>query len=226
MSRENEFEVANSFRKREIGAGDRMLINAFGAGVVVDFWTQLALSGYLYHIQIGTENAPVASTTGIDDELAWMLADTTAGITIPALYEVNVATWTTATLVEAMLEVDNAQNRFSSGGTPFTPEPLNNRNYFAASVNGYVGTDIALGSKTAVPGSVELARRVFSEDAVATPTPADFADPVVYSAHSRPLSVSQGVSALVGHHGAVTADVTSYGVLQFANFPAELVPSA
>lgn len=226
MGREDPFEVQNSLRRHEIGGADRALLNAFGAQVVVDFWTQLALSGYLYHMQIGTENAPVNSTAALDDELVWLLVDQTAGVLIPALYEINVANWATGTLAEAMLEVDSAKNRYTSGGTAFVPEPLNNRDYRVFSGDAYVGTDIVAEAKTAVPGSIELARKVFSEDAIATAVGSDFPPAVVYSAQNRPIAVQQGTVSLLGHFGAATADVSGYGVLQFAQIPAELVPTA
>ena len=43
-------------------------------------------------------------------------------------------------------------------------------------------------------------------------------NPVVYSAKNRPLAVVHDAGSLVVHHGATTADVTGYGVIQFAQF--------
>src|SRR3990167_4938928 len=108
MSRDDVFLVRHtSIPAVGESNADRAVINRLGFQVVTDFFTQLILSGFGYHMQIGTEDAPVASTTSIDDQLVWMVADNPDGsAAIPLLYEVNIGNFTTATLVISMLEVD------------------------------------------------------------------------------------------------------------------------
>lgn len=204
---------------------DRAVINRFGFQVVVDLFTQLAISGYTFHMQIGTEDAPVASTTSIDDALVWMLADQSVGSAlIPLLYEVNIDALTTATKIISMLELDKEKARFSSGGTAFTPENLNGSDAFSFSGSAYVGTDITAAAKTAVPDSVELARLVHSEDVIADPGNGLLsARNTIYSVRERPIAVGIDACSLVAHHGAATADVNSYGILQFAQVPKALI---
>lgn len=190
--------------------------NRRGELVVADFWTQMLLDGRLYHVQIGTEDAPVASTTAIDDELVWMLIDQDAGyVTIPFASQITIANWTTATLVGSMLEADFAKARYTSGGTAFVPENMRSDTPFAYQGTAYVGTDITAAAKSAVPNSVEFHRGTLVEDAQATPAAADAAIAMSYSARRDALVAIVGVGSLIVHHGATTADVNSYGYIQF-----------
>lgn len=187
--------------------------------VVIDFWSQLVFDGRVYHIQVGTEDAPVASTAAIDDELVWALVDNVAGsVVIPTNVQVTVANWTTATLVNAMLEADMAKNRYTSGGTAFVPRNLRSDTPYAFSGNAYVGTDVTAAAKSAVPNSVELKRGLVIEDAQSTPAAADASVVFSYSARVDPNVVLVDASSLVLHFGATTADVNGYGSLQFASF--------
>ena len=117
MARDDVFLVRhNSIPAVGESNADRAVMNRFGFQVVTDFFTQLVLSGFGYHMQLGTEDAGVASTTAIDDALASMVADNSAGnAMIPLTYEVTPGVLATATLVQAMLEVDKNKARFSSG---------------------------------------------------------------------------------------------------------------
>ena len=200
------------------------VMNRLGFQVVTDFFTQMILAGFGYHMQIGTEDAGVASTTSIDDQLVWMVADNRAGYAmIPLLYEVNIGVVAGATIILSMLEVDKDKARYSSGGTAFVPANLRTDDPHAAIGTFYVGTDITTGAKTAVPGSVELARKAWLEDALADTLGYPGAwDPVVYSVAKRPPTVLLDASSICCHHGAATADSTDYGVLQFAQFDKSL----
>ena len=220
MSRDDVFLVRNSsIPAISEAVAERAIINRLGMQVVVDFFTQLALSGLTYHVQAGTEDAGVAFTTAMDDALVSLLADNNAGYAlIPLLMEVNPGVLAGATLAQSMLELDMAKKRYSSGGTAFTPRNLHAQ--APASFNGvaYVcgSSDIVAAAKTAVPDSVELARKTYTEDALADTIGYPGAwEPAVYSARLRPLAVTYGVSSLIGHVGSAAADMTGYAVLQF-----------
>lgn len=218
MSRDDPFLVRHSSWPAVGEANaDRAVVNRLGSIVVTDFVTQLILGGWAYMIQLGTEDAPIASTAAIDDELVWAVVDNNVGYaTIPLGAQVVIANWTTATLIGAMLEVDKGKKRYSSGGTAFTPANL--RGDSPRSFNGaaYVGTDITALAKSAVPLSVELRRGILVEDAQATPAAADAAIAFDFDIRRHITAVLVDASSLVLHHGATTADVNSYGNLQFA----------
>lgn len=204
---------------------DQAVINRAGFQVVTDFFTQLVLSGYCYHMQLGTEDAGVASTTAIDDQLASMVADNATGkAMIPLTYEVTPGVQSTATLVQAMLEVDKDKVRYSSGGTAYVPANMRGDDPNAASGSFYVGPDVTIAAKSAVPNTVELARQFFTEDALADTIgyPGGW-NTLVYSARTRQMIVVVDAASIVGHFGAATADVTGYAVLQFAQFDKALV---
>ena len=194
MAREDVFLVRHSSLP-PIGesVAERAIINRIGAQVVVDFLTQLILSGLAYHVQLGTEDAGVTGTVGIDDQLVSLLLDNNAGYAaIPLLYEVNPGVYGAATLGQSMIEVDMAKKRYSSGGTAFTPRNMHGQ--APASWNGvaYVGADVTTAAKTAVPDSVELARKNYTEDALADTIgyPGAWAAEV-YSARNRFLALAQ-----------------------------------
>ena len=203
-----------------IGEGQRDLavVNSMGMMVVIDAIMQLGLSGFTHHIQIGTEDAPVNSTTSIDDALVWMLADQNAGYAMfPLLCELNFDFVDTGVNSDVMLEVDKEKARYSSGGTAFTPENLSGKDQRTFAGSAYVGTDITAAAKSAVPDSIELARRTINEDVVTDPTTGKIGwDPVIYSVRARPLAVGVDASSLLVHFGAGTADLNGYGVLQIA----------
>ena len=225
MSREDIFLV----RQTSIPAvgesvQERAVINRFGFQVVTDFFTQLVLSGLAYHMQIGTEDAGICSTTAMDDALVWMLADNLAGhAMIPLLYEVNIGVLAGATIAMSMLEVDKAKARYSSQGTAFVPANMRSDDPHTAQGVFYTtaaaATGIIAAAKSAVPDSVELARRTWTEDALADTIgyPGTW-DPCVYSIKSRPATVLVDASSILCHNGAASADTTGYGVLQFAQY--------
>lgn len=221
MSRDDVFQVRHSSLPAQAeGTEVPAVINRLGLTVVVDFFTQLALSGLTYHVQMGTEDAGVAFTTSIDDQLVSMLADNNAGYSmIPLLFTVNPGVVAGATLAMAMLEVDMAKLRYSANGTLFVPRNLHAQ--APASFNGvaYVAgsSDITTLAKSAVPDSVELARKDYIEDALANTIGYPGAwDSCVYSVKQRPMVATYGVSSLIGHVGSASADLTGYAVIEMA----------
>ncbi len=231
MAREDPFLVRhNTIPAVAESTAVRAVINRLGVQVVTDFFTQLTLSGFAYHMQAGTENAGDGMTNVIDDVLVAMIADNTAGnAMIPLLYETTPGVVAaTAVLAMAMLEVDKDKARWAddASGTAFTPANLRSDDPNAASGNFRImeGAGVVAAAKSAVPNSVELARKDFLEDALANTIGYPGAwDTVVYSIRTRPMCVLVDASSIVGHFGSATALLTGYCVLQFAQFSKTLV---
>ena len=210
-------QVRDSVGTLVSGSHPEIDLNRMGFQTSMNWVDKLASMGYLYTVTLGTENAPINSTTGIDDQLVWALVDNVAAnVIIPIHFEAHVATWTTATNIEAMIEIDNGKARYSSGGSAFTPINLRTDNPRSSGGAAYVGTDVTTAAKTS-GGSIELARCVISEDAKATAT-ADEKYFVWPAKTSVPVFIV-GVGSLLFHFGAATADVTGYGSMIFAEIP-------
>ena len=198
--------------------------NRRGELVVCDFWTQLVFDGRMFHMQMGTESTPVNSETTVDDQRAWMVVDGTDGWTLlPAIYEVGLAVLAAATVIEAYLEIDRAKIRYSSTGTAYVPENLRtDRPRTSIASAAYVGPDVTVAAKTAVPGSIEIGRHNFIEDAIATATGAETKF-YCLNARERPLPAVVGIGSICCHFGASTADCTGYGCVEWAELPSESV---
>ena len=214
---------STSFPPVDEGGNQKAVVNRMGLTVVVDFFTQMILSGFGYHIQMGTENAGATFTGAIDDQLASLLIDSELGnALIPLLFEVTPGVIAGATLAQAMLELDKDKERENTGGTAFVPENLNgsDANSFTGSAFVAGSSDIVPLAKSAVPASVELARRDFLEDALANTIgyPGVW-DGEVYSVNRRPMAVGLDACSLVGHVGSPSADMTGYAVLQVLQLP-------
>ena len=179
-------------------------------------WKQsYVLSGRAFMVQFGVEDAPVASTGSIDDQLAMATVDVPSGTTIIPLWGQGVVgTWTTGTLINYMIEVDNGKVRRSSGGTAFTPLALRTDALRTSACTAYVAgaSDIVAAAKTSA-GSLEIYREsieVNSGDAAAYWPKMEY-NPVI-----SPVVV--GPASVVVHFGAA-ADLTVYGNLMWAEFP-------
>ena len=228
MARDSIFRV----RSKTIPAvaeanGEDAIVNRFGSQVVTDFYTQLLLSGFCFHMQTGTEDAPSTSNTVIDDAVAVMLADCTSGAIIPLFADVTVSTWGSATTVHAMFEADMDKARYASGGTVYVPEQMNKAANSADAASGTFFTiessNLIAAAKSAVPASVELARIAWSEDAQPATTfaAAATAGSPLFSTQRQTPVVLTNPGSLVVHFGA-SADLTFYASLDFAQFPAAL----
>jgi hypothetical protein len=229
MARDDIFRVRSSaFPAIGEGVGEQAIINKQGIQIVTDYFDQMVLSGRGYHMQVGEESVPVNGTVAIEDTLVTMLADSAAGnVMIPMLYEVNFDLADTALFAESLLEVDKLIIRYSSGGATFVPANLRSDDPNAANGTFKVqsGAGIIAAAKSAVPNSVELARKSYFEDVITDPTTGKMAiNPIVYSVKQRPICVIVDAGSILGHLGAGTADVAGFQVLQFIQFPkAELV---
>ncbi len=229
MAREDVFLVRhNTIPAVSESQAVRAIVNRMGMQIVTDFFTQLTISGFAYHMQAGTEDAGDGMTNVIDDVLVAMIADNTAGnAMIPLLYETTPGVIAdTADLAMAMLEVDKDKARYSSGGTTFVPANLRSDDPNAANGTFSImeGAGIVAAAKSAVPNTVELARKDFLENELADTIgyPGTW-DTVVYSVRTRPMCVLIDASSIVGHFGSAAALMTGYCVLQFAQFDKTLV---
>lgn len=206
------------------GSSDRAIINKFASQVCTDLILQFLLSGYVFHMQTGTEDAPVTTNGPLDDTKPIMVADCTSGAMMAILYEVSLSAHGTSTLIQAMLEADMDKARYSSGGTAFVPEQMNSAATGAAAANGTFyeisGGDITALAKSTVPASIEIARKSLSEDAIGDPAGAQMAIAEVFSIRNRLSPILTNPGSLCGHFGSATADVTGYASLDFAQFPA------
>ena len=225
MAQEIGIVRQNSYQNYSEGQERPARLNRRGELVVTDFFTQCILDGRTFHMQLGTEDAPINTTTSIDDQLSFGVADNPVGYAmIPVYFACSVATWTTATLLNTMLEIDRALARYSSGGTAYVPENLRtDRPRAAVGGSFYVGTDVTVAAKTAVPGSIELWRHTGSEDNVGTSTGAENQNLAQYTAKIHPVAVMVGVSSAVLHFGTASADATGYGLFDFIQLPVESV---
>jgi len=227
MSRDDIFQV----RHQSIPAvgesnTERGILNKFGAQVVVDLYTQWLLSGYCFHMQTGTEDAPITTNGPIDDTKPVIVADNGSGVVVPLFAQVSLSAHGASTLVTSVLEADMDKARWSSGGTVYVPEQMNNAATSAGAANGTFytieGSDVVAAAKSAVPASIELARKVFSEDAIGDPAGAQMGIERLFSARDNfPVAINTPGSLLL-HFGSATADVTGYASLDFAQFPATL----
>ena len=179
-------------------------------------WKQsYVLSGRAFMLQFGTEDAPVASTGSIDDLLAMATVDVPSGTTIIPLWGQGVVgTWTTGSLINYMIEVDNGKVRRASGGTAFNPLSLRTDSLRSSTCTAYVagGSDIVATAKTS-GGSLEIYREsieVNSGDA------ADYWPKMEYNPVIAPVVI--GPASVLVHFGAA-ADLTVYGNLMWAEFP-------
>ena len=201
------------------GSAERAVINKVGAQVVADFYTQLALGGWSYHIQVGALSTAVAGTAALTALIGVGLVDNNAGyVTIPLHVEMHIATYSTATLFLSMLEADMAKKRYTSGGTAITPRNLRGDAPHAFNGAAYNNTGtLVIAAASAAPHTVELARGVGSEDAQPATTFTDRGPHFSWTAGKNGMPVLLvDAASLVMHHGSTTATDTMYGNLQFA----------
>jgi hypothetical protein len=212
----------NSYGNYPEGQERTARINRRGELVVSDFWLQMCLDGRVYGVTLGTEDAPINTTTSIDDQLVWAVSDVPVGsVIIPSVAQAQIGTWTTSTLLNMMLEADTGKVRYSSGGTAFVPINLRADTPRVSRTASYVGTDVTVAAKSSTAagvGSLEF-YRVSAEVNLG-----DAADPFIefrWVARTSPILV--GASSFLFHLGCATADATAYGYYEFAELDTESV---
>ena len=227
MARDDVFLVRHdSWPAVGESTAERAVINRLGAQVVTDFWTQLSLGGWTYHVQVGALSTAVAGTAALTALIGVGVVDNNAGyVTIPISAEMHIATYSTATLFLSMLEADMAKKRYSSGGTAVTPRNLRSdtpRTFNGAAYNN-TGT-LVLAAASAAPHTVELARGVGSEDAQPATTFTDRGPHFRWSVKSNGEPVYLvDAGSIVLHHGSTTATDTMYGNIQIAQVDKAMV---
>ena len=208
-----EYQVATTLRRLSVEDKLRATMNEFGCPVGMDFIDWMVLIGRGYLVQAGTENAPI-DTSPVDDAAVNMLLDIPDGVTaMLAEASTHIVDMTTGTAPEAMIEVDNAKIRYSSGGTAFTPLNLHTGKANASGCNAYVGPDVAAAAKTS-GGSLEIARWTMGNDALATQIGSEN-DNFLWSAKKNIIVIVKGPGSIILHFGSETADVTGYSQMKF-----------
>ncbi len=226
MGRDDPFRVRNTSVIHGEATNSEATLNRSGGLIVTDFYTQLLLSGYCFHMQTGTEDAPITTDALMDDVECIIVADTTSGSLIPLFADVNHSTFAAVTTIHIMLEADMDKVRYASGGQVFVPEQMNGAATSADAAAGSFFTmesaDIVAAAKSAVPASVELARRSLTEDAVSDPATGQMARTPLFSCTSQtPVIISTPGSVLL--HAGASADITAYGSLDFAQLATGLL---
>lgn len=184
-------------------------------------WRQMAvMEGHGYIMQLGDEDAPVDSTTSVDDVLVWATLDVPTGTTIiPISAQVAIATWSTSTLVNFLVEVEDDKIRYDSGGTAFTPLNLNTGSSNASACTAYTMAGAGVVAAAKVSGhSLELFRTSLE---VNWGDAADGIPNMFWNPKVPPTIV--GPASVVLHLGAATADVTAYGNIQWIEQPSTAI---
>ncbi len=207
---------------------DRAIINRIGSIVVTDFYTQLVLSGFGYHMQVGTEDEPVASWVTPDDLDFMLLADNSANYAMmPLLCRVTMEALVDGDSALAYLEVDKLIARYAddASGTAFVPANLRTDDPNSASGTFYtgVGSGGTADAKSAVPNSIELARHLYFEDNVTSSTGAQQVNAPLYAVSRDAPCVILDAGSILLHWGASATPPTGYAILQFAQFSKTLV---
>ena len=189
-----------------------------GAISVIDWKTMLVMEGCGQHLQIGAEDAPVAITASVDDELAFACIDVPTGTTIiPTKVQCQVAVWSTSTLMDFMIEVDkNGVRNDGGGGTQAYPMNLNTASTKKSSTICYIcAADVVPAARTALM-SLELYRESYE---VNIGNAGDWQPEMMYEPAVAPVIVGPG--ALIVHLGATpgNGDATAYMNAEWLEFP-------
>ncbi len=204
---------------------DRAIANRIGSIVVTDFFAQLILSGFAYHMQFGTEDAPQNFWASCDDTDFVLLADNAAGKAMMPLHcRVTLEALSAGNSALAYLEVDKAKVRYSASGTAYVPANLRSDDPHSAEGSFYWGIDSAgtAAAKSAVPDSVELARHLYFENNVATGSGDETENIPLYAVSRDPACAIIGVGSVLLHVGASSLN-TGYATLQFAQFDSGMI---
>lgn len=220
MSREDVFRVRHSsLPPIAEGVAEQGIINRLGMQVVVDFYTQLGLSGLVYLLAMGNEDAGAAFTAAVDDELAALLVDNNAGYALlPLRVEACPGVVAGATLAMGSIVLDTGGKRWASGGTLTVPANLNSQ----SAAGSFAGQAYIAGASDVVPGAKtssvkELSHIDWLEDALANTIGYPGAwQRDVYNVRSAPQAVGHGACSFIAHIGSATADMTGYARAEFA----------
>lgn len=189
-----------------------------GSLATIDWRQVLAFEGNCYMMQIGAEDAPVDGTTAIDDTLVYGVIDVPSGaVAIPLWAQAVVGTWGSSVLLNYMIEIDNAKERYSSGGTKWTPLNIHTGTANSSRCTCYVGADVTTSAKTS-SGSLELYRESIE---VNVGDAADYWPKMEYNPKICP--VVEGPGSIVMHLGSNTGDVGAYANIIWAELDSDSV---
>ena len=211
-------------------------INRRAETVVIDFYTQMVFDGRMFAVQIGTVDAAggVNSTGAAPaDTVVWALTDAATGTTIiPVEAQVAVETWTTALLVNFMLEADMGKVRFSAvgGGGAFTALNMRGDSPRAAASTSFVnlttGAGVTAAAKSTIGGKdgshefYQFASEVnIGDEADAAPNAG--LTWRAKAAGNPPVIVGPG--SFLFHLASASADITATGHYHFIELPTESV---
>ena len=194
-----------------VGEGKSKALRLMRDGSLATFdWKQaFAFEGKCYQMQLGTEDAPIDSTTSIDDALVTGVIDVPEGaVAMPYFAQLVVGVWSASVLLNFMIEIDNAKVRYSSGGTAFTPLNLHTGMPNNSGCKCYVGPDVTTLAKTS-DGSIEAYRESIE---VNVGDAADYWPKMEYIPIVCPIV--EGPASILYHAGA-SGDCTIYGNIKW-----------
>jgi len=190
-----------------------------GSIVTMSQLQALAFEGRCFVAYAGVEDAPIDLETSIDDTTAFLVIDVASGTTVfPYWAQCVMATWSDSTLLNFMIEVDNAAARRSSVGTAFTPLNLRTDNPISSTSTVFRSADadlLTLSAKTA-GGSLELYRESIEVD---TGLAGAYWPKMEYRPEAVPVVI--GPASVIVHFGATVnvTEATGYGSIQWAEVP-------
>lgn len=190
-----------------------------GSLVVCPRMQALVIEGRGFVAYAGTENAPIDIGVALDDTGAMLVVDVVLGTTAYCIFAQGVmAVRQDATLIDFMVEIDNATNRYSTAGTSFTPLNLRTDAPIASTSTVFRSADadvLTLGAKTS-GGSLELYRESMEIDRD------DETTKQVYMTYEpdQPVAVV-GPGAIIVHFGATSGatEPTVYASVQWIEVP-------
>lgn len=221
----------NTYENYDEGQNRLARLNRRSELVVTDFYTQMALDGRTFGVQIGSmDSASKINTTAAapSDTVVWALTDAASGVTIiPVQVQVAVQTWQTSTLIDFMLEADMGKVRFSSvgGGGEFTAINTRGDSPRAANSTSYVnlgtGAGITAAQKSTIGGSEGSYEFYMTAIEVSVGNAADAATNAGFrwcakDDGSPPVITGPGSFLL---HFAAAADMEAYGNYRFIELP-------
>jgi hypothetical protein len=206
---------------RHTSDGELLNLRGFRDGSLVTMPQLQALifEGRGFLAYAGTEDAPIDVETAIDDTTGFLLIDVATGTTVLPFFAQGVmGVWQDGTLLNFMIEVDNAKTRYSSAGTVFTPINLRSDAPIASTSTVYRSADagiLTLAAKTS-GGSIELYRESIE---VNLGNAGDHQVVHEWRPDNPPYLI--GPAAFIVHFGQTSGgtEPTAYGSMQWVEVP-------
>tara|TARA_Y100000310_G_scaffold285365_1_gene308775 strand:- start:112 stop:786 length:675 start_codon:yes stop_codon:yes gene_type:complete len=183
----------------------------------------LVLEGRGFVAFAGVEDAPIDTGAAVDDTLGFISIDVASGTAvIPFWAQAVMAVWEDATLINFMIEVDNAKARYDSNGTAFTPINLRTDSPISSTSTVYRSQDadaLTLSAKTA-GGSLEIYRESME---VNLGNAGDYYPKMEWRPECPPVVI--GPASVIVHFGATSGgtEPTGYGNVQWVEVPSNSI---